>query len=308
MLLAHTSNAQSLQSAQTALPFLNSHPQPKHFPLSLLAGGETTEQWRSFETIFVACLKSGDDKAAHLLLERLIERFGQSNERVMGLRALYQEAAAGDTGKLEDVLSEYESIMVNNPTNVSIAKRRVALLKSLSRQTEAIKALVAISDVYPTDAEVWAELSDSYLALGMYSQATYCLEEVLLIAPNAWNIHAKMGEMLYMSVASESGHPPNEADKILHASLDRYCRSIELCDNYIRGLCGLKIVCDEILELVINSKANQLPDGSIEQIHRLSSKAALKISNIISTSSADPETPDLIAAKALLNRKKELAK
>ena len=67
-------------------------------------------------------------------------------------------------------------------------------------------------------------------------------------------------------------------------------------------------VCDEILELVINSKANQLPDGSIEQIHRLSSKAALKISNIISTSSADPETPDLIAAKALLNRKKELAK
>ena len=40
----------------------------------------------------------------------------------------------------------------------------------------------------PTDIEAWTELSDLYLSKGLYSQAEFCLEEVLLAAPNAWNV------------------------------------------------------------------------------------------------------------------------
>ena len=45
----------------------------------------------------------------------------------------------------------------------------------------------------PTDMESWAELSDLYLSLSMFQQAIFCLEEVLLIAPNAWNVGVSMG-------------------------------------------------------------------------------------------------------------------
>jgi hypothetical protein len=39
------------------------------------------------------------------------------------------------------------------------------------------------------------------------------------------------------ATASESG-----ADKYLTESLRRFCRSIELCDDYLRGYYGLKLV------------------------------------------------------------------
>ena len=67
-------------------------------------------------------------------------------------------------------------------------KRRVALLQDLSRQTDAIEALTELLETSPTDVEAWAELSDLYVSQAMYPQAIFCLEEVLLIAPNAWNV------------------------------------------------------------------------------------------------------------------------
>jgi len=61
-------------------------------------------------------------------------------------------------------------------------------LKSVNRINEAITALNKLLDSSPTDAEAWAELADLYASQGMYQQAIFALEEVLLIAPNAWNV------------------------------------------------------------------------------------------------------------------------
>jgi len=58
----------------------------------------------------------------------------------------------------------------------------------MGKTDEAIKKLVNLLVVCPVDAEAWAELSDLYLTQGMTEQAIYCLEEVLLSQPNAWNV------------------------------------------------------------------------------------------------------------------------
>ena len=68
-----------------------------------------------------------------------------------------------------------------------VAKRKVALLVGQQRNEEAIRALNEILELSPTDAEAWAEMADLYLKLSLYLQAAFCLEEVLLIHPNAWN-------------------------------------------------------------------------------------------------------------------------
>lgn len=72
-------------------------------------------------------------------------------------------------------------------------KRRVALLRSLSRPADAIAALVELLDASPTDIEAWTELADLYLTQKMIPQAVFCLEEVLLVAPNAWNVSHSCG-------------------------------------------------------------------------------------------------------------------
>jgi len=61
-------------------------------------------------------------------------------------------------------------------------------LKTLNKTSEAITALVEFIDSSPTDAEAWAELAELYVGQGMYQQATFALEEVLLITPYAWNV------------------------------------------------------------------------------------------------------------------------
>lgn len=137
-------------------------------------------------------------------------------------------------------MSSYEEILKEDPTIFSIRKRRAALLRSLGRTNEAITALTNLLDTSPTDAEAWAELGDLYLTQGVYDQAIYCLEEVLLVTPNAWNMHARLGEVLFLS----AGRTEGSADqlKVLSESMRRFCRSVELCDDYLRGYYGLRLV------------------------------------------------------------------
>lgn len=85
---------------------------------SSTSSADTAEEYGRIEQLFLACLRTGDDKSAHACLDRLSHRFGPSNERVMGLRGLYEEATAKDNSALEKCLEEYEKVLSENPVNV----------------------------------------------------------------------------------------------------------------------------------------------------------------------------------------------
>ena len=55
-------------------------------------------------------------------------------------------------------------------------------------------------------------------------------------------MHARMGEIVYVSGLAVN--PPNDAhmEKTLVESLRWYCRSVELCEDYLRGFYGIKLV------------------------------------------------------------------
>ncbi|KDN62483.1 putative tetratricopeptide [Colletotrichum sublineola] len=190
----HLSPAEALELAQKAPAILQNN--PKAFSssplLSLFAASETPELWTIYENLLLACLRTGDSQAAHQCLERLTLRFGDENERIMAFRGLVKEAEADNDGELAQVLKEYETILGANATNIPVAKRRIALLKSTGKTPEAITALNSLLDFNPTDAESWAELADLYLSQGLYSQAIFALEEVLVLTPNAWNVTNKL--------------------------------------------------------------------------------------------------------------------
>jgi ER membrane protein complex subunit 2 len=108
-------------------------------------------------------------------------------------------------------------------------KRKVALLRSLNRPTEAISQLTLLLDSFPTDAEAWAELSDLYLTQDMYSQAAFCLEELLLLQPNSYFVHVQYAEVCW-GLGREG------------TAVKHWCRSVELCGDFYRGWFGLKMV------------------------------------------------------------------
>ncbi|KAF4455239.1 hypothetical protein F53441_2389 [Fusarium austroafricanum] len=304
------SPAEALQLAQQAPTILKGN--PKAFSVSplvsLFSAAETAELWTIYENLIITCLRTGDDDSAHQCLERLVLRFGGENERVMALKGLIKEAEATNNNELQEVLKEYEDILQQDGTNIYIAKRRVALLRSMGKTTEAISALVWLLEFNPTDAEGWSELSDLYLSQGLYSQAIYALEEVLVLAPNAWNLHARLGEVTLMAANETSDGP----QKYLANSVKRFCRSIELCEDYLRGYYGLKKVTDKILaeyaKLKKQSEGDEFSLPDQQTLTKLNQAATEKLAEIVRRYGAqDPlwqgyNADEIAAARELLDK------
>ncbi|KAI6090864.1 tetratricopeptide [Hypoxylon rubiginosum] len=252
---------------------------------SLLSAPETAELWTTYENLLLSCLRTADDKSAHECLGRLVNRFGNDNERIMALKGLLKEAAADDATTLNSVIKEYDQILQDNPTNIPILKRRAALLRSIGRTSESVTALTSLLDISPTDAEAWAELADQYFSQGLYSQAIFALEEVLVLQPNAWNIHARLGEVLFVS-AKSSDNPGQ-----LGEAIKRFSRSIELCDDYLRGYYGLKLTAKKLLsdpQKALQSRTGSegfaIPDTAT--LSKLDEMATEKLAEIVRRSSA----------------------
>lgn len=111
--------SQVLELSQETSHFLkkNASSGTSTISLPLLSIAETPDLWTQFEHRFLSCLNCSDDRAAHLCLERLVDRFGTTNERIMGLRGIYQEAVARDDDSLARILHEYDDILIVDPMN-----------------------------------------------------------------------------------------------------------------------------------------------------------------------------------------------
>ncbi|CZT18048.1 related to kinetoplast-associated protein KAP [Ramularia collo-cygni] len=285
------------------------------YPLSLFSNSESQEKWQSYENILIACLRTGDNESAYLYLEELTDRFGETNERVIALRGLYAEATARTPQELDDVMANYEEILKEDPSVFTIRKRRAALLRSMGKTSEAVTALTNLLDTSPTDVETWAELADVYVELGLYEQAIFSLEEVLLFAPNAWNMQAKLGEVLYLSAVRAEG---GDQLKTLSESMRRFCRSIELCDYYLRGYYGLKLSTTKLLDVLATSKKSQqaaadpvtgeLATPSLAAVTKLNEVATSKLVEIVRRSASGEKDWDgynaaeVIAARELIEK------
>jgi hypothetical protein len=55
-----------------------------------------------------------------------------------------------------------------------------------------------------------------------------------------WQIHSRLGELLF--VCSSSSSSEGDSARLAGKSVQHFCRSIELCDDYLRGLYGLILV------------------------------------------------------------------
>lgn len=207
--------------------------------LAVLLTSESQEKWLTHENLFISLLTTQKYDQAYVCLEDLTLRFGRLNERVMALQGLYKEATAQNEEELERVMTEYEEILKEDPTIFSIRKRRAALLRSMGKLPEAVTALTNLLDSSPTDAEAWMELAECYVQQGMYEQAVFSLEEAVVGMPNAWNVQARLGEVLFAwaGVKKEEG-----GQGLLEESLRRFLRSVELCESYLRGWYGVKVV------------------------------------------------------------------
>lgn len=276
------------------------------WPLSLLFSRETPESWAIHENLFLSALRTGDESSAAQILSRLEQRFGQRNERIVTLRGIYNEATATSTAELENVFNGYEKILRDDPTNVNIRKRRVAVLKALDRPADAITAVTVLLQNSPTDVEAWAEASELYATQAAWGQAIYCGEEVLLFAPLSWAAHAHVATLHYLSTASST--PPSLS--ALALSLKHFCRAAELNAGYLRAFYGLKIVAAKLLPFLSDAQRDtddDVPLPTLAAVQKLDELATRKLGEFIrawgsKSGKSGYDEAEIIAARELLGR------
>lgn len=116
---AQTSPSQAVQISRGAPSVLNRRSLISSvLPFTFLQGAESAETWATYERVFLACLRTRDDESARRCLEKLTQRFGESNERIMGLKGMYEEAVARDDAALQKILRGYEKTVAQEPTNI----------------------------------------------------------------------------------------------------------------------------------------------------------------------------------------------
>jgi tetratricopeptide (TPR) repeat protein len=224
------------------------------------------EVWAVYEQIFIAALDLGNDKLAIKCLENLDKRFPES-PRVKILKGMKLEAE----DKLDDALALYDVILQDDDANISASKRRIAVYKAKGQDQQAIEALTRYLDAFYNDVESWLELSALYLNYHLYQQAGFCLEELILLQPQNHFYHLKYAEILYTS------------DNITVA-LKEFCRVVELCEDNVRALCGIKLCTSRLLNLPISaatSSTNSSP-FDMKTISDLNDLAIERLSTIYS--------------------------
>ncbi|KAF1949620.1 hypothetical protein CC80DRAFT_497367 [Byssothecium circinans] len=299
----------ALQLSQKAPIILSQSPTSSlPWPLSLLFSRETPETWAIHENLLLSALRTADDAAARQVLDRMTARFGSKNERIIALRGIYEEALAKDDKELARVLDGYGKVLEADPTNMPVRKRGIAVLKSLGRTQDAISSLKVLLENSPTDVEAWAELSELYAANGAWGQAIYCMEEVLLILPNAWTAHAQVATLHYLSAPSSL--------PALSMALRHFARSIELNDSYLRGYYGLKLISQKLIPLLSESspgskrsgEEDDIPPPKLQSVKKLEELATGKLAEIVRQYGSGKkgwtafDEAEVIAARELLDR------
>lgn len=106
-------------------------------------------------------------------------------------------------------------------------------------------------DIYYSDADAWAELADLYTAISHFERAAFCWSEAILLRPHDHITHASYADALYSQSLEQSG------TSLMHAALKGYLRSVELCDDFLHGFCGIRVCCKAILADTNNTNSKE---------------------------------------------------
>lgn len=200
------------------------------------------EYFELIELQFKLALLVGNDEVAKTCLDRLIDKFGHlDTPRITVLKADYMLANSED---FKQVI-EYLDKKLAESDDLLVLKKKTALTKHVATTEEYIDNLKHYLDINPTDVETWYELSEVYYSVKHFDKAIFCLEEVLVVIPNAYNVFSRIGELNYLLFKQAA---KKDAETLVK-SVKNFSRSVELCGNHVEGWSGLCVVLQELLAL-----------------------------------------------------------
>lgn len=150
------------------------------------------EAWAFLEQLTLAAIDVGRLDVADECLKRLSNQFPKS-PRVEVLTGIRIESTESE----EVVWKYYQELLDEDPTNVAVWKRRIAVLRRSGKYDKAVEQLSQYLDTFYADLEGWLELADIYSHCQQYTHALQSLTHALLISPQNPFTHLQFAETAY---------------------------------------------------------------------------------------------------------------
>ncbi|KAI8929583.1 hypothetical protein BC831DRAFT_443296 [Entophlyctis helioformis] len=190
------------------------------------------ERFAITEQVFVAALDTGDTQLAKRMLDTITAAFPPAKSiRSQRLNGQYLETL-GDHERAFDL---YQAALDADEANGALWKRCIARFISMGDRERAIEALVGYVDRFMQDAEGWMMLAKLYADACRFQQAAFCLEEVLVLRPSS-----PLHQVRYAEVVASLGR--------LHTAVKYYSSALELLEDHVRALYGLRAVTAMLLK------------------------------------------------------------
>lgn len=100
-------------------------------------------------------------------------------------------------GNLSEALKVYQAILKVDPLDTISMKRLVCIAKARNEKDQAIILMKEYLNVFAIDTEAWLELADLYLSMNLFQYASFCLEELITLAPQNYHYYVKYAEVRF---------------------------------------------------------------------------------------------------------------
>lgn len=219
---------------------------------------DSAELFDLYELFFHVSLLTNHDVNAKLMLDRFNDEFsGQRSQKYQILKSMYYEAT-GEDKKAVDALGQSQDELRASRRLATFSRNKADGSENIP---EYIKSLVFYLNIQPSDIITWAELADQYAKVGDYEEAVFCLKEVLLHEPLAYNIFYKAGLYQYYQFLQQD-KAKSEKDRELSALLpiyqgarDSFLRAVEISASFTKAWVGLAALGDsDLLERLERNK------------------------------------------------------
>jgi len=182
------------------------------------------ELWVLYEQVCLAAYDCNRMDLAVTCLRALDKQFPTGN-RVLRLKAIRKEAL----NQFEDAEKIYTIMLKDDPSNLLVRKRLIAMKKAQNKVDETIVDLNEYLKDFMGDQEAWMELSELYIRQQNFSKAAYCMEELILTHPHNHLYHQRYAEIHYTIGTPDS----------LEKSKKYFAQTLKLDPNNVRALYGL---------------------------------------------------------------------
>lgn len=219
---------------------------------------DSAELFDLYELFFHVSLLTNHDVNAKLMLDRFNDEFsGQRSQKYQILKSMYYEAT-GEDKKAVDALGQSQDELRASRRLATFSRNKADGSENIP---EYIKSLVFYLNIQPSDIITWAELADQYAKVGDYEEAVFCLKEVLLHEPLAYNIFYKAGLYQYYQFLQQD-KAKSEKDRELLALLpiyqgarDSFLRAVEISASFTKAWVGLAALGEsDLLERLERNK------------------------------------------------------